>query len=437
MPPQTGRRLHKPVKLSNPFRVTSPLSRLDFYSSMISTDSIARLTRIMLFSVVCFQIAPLSAVALDEPGTLALLVRTISSSDDDAVRVALMTGMLRGLEGRRNVGAPDGWSRLAEMFSSSENGEIRDKSTRLSQIFGDREAAERALVTLMDASSSVGQRRAALGSLVSQQYVELANDLEALLDVDELRLDVIRAYGVIATPDAAKVLLSRYPAESSETQRAIVETLATRKAYASELVNGIESNVVPRADIPAYVARSLRDLLGKDFTKVYGEIPELKQNTRETINKFKRLLTSDAINQADASRGRNVFQKTCGACHLMYGTGGKVGPDLTGSNRANLDYLLLNSVDPSGDVPEGYRTHLVQTVDGRLVTGVLAEEDNQRVVLKTVDQPRVVIAKADIEARKVSDKSMMPDGQLDQMSRNDLFDLVKYMQTKTQVEAAQ
>jgi putative heme-binding domain-containing protein len=121
----------------------------------------------------------------------------------------------------------------------------------------------------------------------------------------------------------------------------------------------------------------------------------------------------------------------------MYGSGGSVGPDLTGSNRANLDYFLLNSVAPSADVPEGYRTQVVQTVDGRILTGVLAEEDSKRIVLKTVDQPRVVIAKDDIEARKVSEKSMMPEGQLDQLSREDLLDLVKYLRTKAQVEAAE
>ncbi|MCA9140644.1 MAG: c-type cytochrome [Planctomycetales bacterium] len=404
---------------------------------MILIEPASRLARILVLSAVFYYATLPSASIADERTTLALLVRTIAQVEDDAVRVSLMTGMLQGLEGRRNVGAPDGWSPLAEQMSQSDNGQIRDKANRLSQIFGDRAATERALTTLMDSGATIPQRRAALGSLVSQQYVEMANDLEAMLEIDELRIDVIRAYGVIATPDAPKILLTRYPGESREIQRAIVETLATRKSYAGELIKGIQNNVVARADVPAYVARSLRDIMGKEFSKVYGEIPELKQDTRETIEKYKRLLTAESIDQADASRGRSVFQKTCGACHLMYGSGGKVGPDLTGSNRANLDYFLLNSVDPSGDVPEGYRTHLVQTFDGRLITGVLAEEDNQRVVLKTVDQPRVVISKEDIEARKVSEKSMMPDGQLDQMSHRDLFDLVKYMQTKTQVEAAQ
>mgnify|MGYP003341848274 FL=1 len=129
-----------------------------------------------------------------------------------------------------------------------------------------------------------------------------------------------------------------------------------------------------------------------------------------------------------------MFQKTCAACHVLYGEGGNVGPELTGANRANLDYILLNSVDPSLDVPHAYRTVSVLTVDGRVVNGVLAEEDDTKIVLRTPEQPRVVIAKDDIDFRKISPQSMMPDGQLDAMKPQEVIDLVKYLRTTEQVE---
>lgn len=395
-------------------------------------------TRCFIFAASLLVLATTARSApLDEPATLALLVRTIDQADDDSVRAALLKGMLRGLEGRRNVGAPAGWKELGAELAASDSPTMRDLGNRLSQIFGDREAIKKALATLKNTSAPIEARQNALGSLVAQQYAELAPSLKALLKEPELRLPVVRAFAVLPTKDAPGILIGLYAEESPELRRAIVETLATRKEFARALVGAIKSEQIDRKEIPSYVARSLRNILGKDFTDVYGEIQELNENVSETIAKYKKLVSEEELEKADASRGRNVFQKTCGACHLMYGVGGKVGPDLTGSNRANLDYLLLNSVAPSADVPEGYRTQLVQTVDGRLLTGVLAEEDNQRIVLKTVDQPRVVIAKSDIEARKVSPKSMMPEGQLDQLSKRELFDLIKYMQTKTQVEAAQ
>ncbi|MGY8769564.1 MAG: c-type cytochrome, partial [Pirellulales bacterium] len=138
--------------------------------------------------------------------------------------------------------------------------------------------------------------------------------------------------------------------------------------------------------------------------------------------------------KADPAQGRVLFNKTCANCHTLYGTGGKIGPELTGSNRANLDYILLNSVDPSYDVPAGYKMVIIQTVDGRVLDGVIAEENAQRVILKTVQQPTIVILKSDIENRKVSTKSMMPDAQLDQMKPQEVINLIKYLQTTEQVE---
>ena len=152
--------------------------------------------------------------------------------------------------------------------------------------------------------------------------------------------------------------------------------------------------------------------------------------------KYRKLITDEALSTADAVKGRVVFSKTCASCHKMYGEGAEIGPDLTGSNRGNLDYLLLNSVDPSYDVPDGYKVVVIVTVDGRVLNGVVAEEDGQRVILKTVEQPRVVVLKADIASRHVSEKSIMPDGQFEQMKPQELLDLVKYMQTVEQVELA-
>ena len=78
----------------------------------------------------------------------------------------------------------------------------------------------------------------------------------------------------------------------------------------------------------------------------------------------------------------------------------------------------------------------ILTEDGRAVNGVVAEEDAVRVVLKTVENPRLVIAKSDIDERVVSKKSMMPDGQLEALKPQEVFDLIKYLRTTEQVELA-
>lgn len=380
---------------------------------------------------------PLDSQAIDETESLGLLVETLEANDDAGIRTALLKGMLRGLEGRRNVAAPKGWSELSARLAKSDNTNVRDLSTQLSQIFGDREAVQRVLAILKNSAAEAGVRRTALRSLLTQQNHEASAFLESLLDEPALTLDAVRGYAMVENATAPAVLLSRYEKMNPDLKRAVVETLATRKSYAQKLLTAVQQKRVTRDEIPAHVARSLNSLLGQQFVKVFGKVRPVAQDREKLIAKYKKLLTPSRIADADASRGRVLFKKTCASCHLLYGDGAKIGPDLTGSNRANLDYILLNSVDPSFDVPASYKMVSIITVEGRVLNGVIAEEDAIRVVLKTVEQPRVVILKEDIDIRKISPRSMMPEGQFDKMKQQELADLIKYLRTTEQVEMAQ
>jgi putative heme-binding domain-containing protein len=116
----------------------------------------------------------------------------------------------------------------------------------------------------------------------------------------------------------------------------------------------------------------------------------------------------------------------------MYGEGGIVGPDLTGSNRGDLNYLLLNVIDPSGDIPDAYKMVTVTTTNGQVLAGSVTEEDDQRLVLSMVGQ-KTTVAKSDIKTREASDVSMMPEGLLKTLTPEEVLNLLKYMQTKEQV----
>lgn len=379
------------------------------------------------------------SIAVGENGStetepLRLLVETLTRQDDSNVQAALLQGMLRGLEGRRDLPPPKGWSTLSETLRRSENEAVRKRVAELSQVFGDQAAVAAALATVADTSAAPDRRRAALRSLLNQQNRDASKLLESLIDEPAMTLSAIRGFAVVENPRAPKILLSHFSKLDGPQQRAVIETLASRKVYAEPLLGALQEGRIERRAVPAQVARSLASTLGERFTNVYGEVRPVAEDRAKLLAHYKAMCSEAALDAADASRGRAVFQKTCAACHQLYGQGGKVGPDLTGSNRANLDYILLNSVDPSYDVPDAYRTTSVVTLDGRLVNGVLAEEDSARIVLKTPEQARVVIAKDDIELRRVLPQSMMPDGQLDQLKKQEVLDLIKYLRTTEQVE---
>ncbi|MEP3477799.1 MAG: c-type cytochrome [Fuerstiella sp.] len=373
------------------------------------------------------------------PDPLSLLADTLSRVQDPSVRAAVMTGMLRGLEGRRNVPAPTNWKAVAAKLRDDPNSSPRviDLVNQLSQLFGDDGAIQQALQTIANVNADANFRRRMLSDLLAQQNSDAAAMLEQLLDDSELQLTAIRGFSVVENAAAPSILLSRYRQMSSLHRKAALETLASRKLYAESLLTALRSKQVERDDVPVHVARALGDLLGDRFVTEFGPVPNLAVDREKQIAKWKSIVTAKVLAKANPINGRKVFQKTCATCHLLYGEGAKIGPDLTGSNRANLDYLLLNSVDPSYDVPTAYQLVTIVTIDGRTVNGIVAEEDSVRIVLKTIEDPRIVIAKSDIDERIVSKKSMMPDGQLDALKLQQVVDLIKYLQTSEQVELVQ
>ncbi len=392
-----------------------------------------RVAQILLVVQVAWCANSVSGLA-QETDSLGLLVQVLKGTEDPAIQASLLKGILSGLEGRRNVPAPKGWTEVSGKLLESENREVRKMALELGQVFGDPAAIKMMLATVRNKKATLGDRRASLRALLAQENKQVFTELLALLEEPAIRLDAIRAYGVVEQPRAAELLLKLYPTLVAQEKRAVIETLATRKTYAQVLLAAMKAKTVARQEVPTYVARSLQAILGDSFTEVYGPVREVAQDKTQLIAKYKRLLTPAALSKADPVRGRAVFQKTCAACHTLYDTGGKVGPNITGSNRANLNYILLNLLDPSYDVPESYKMVMITTVNGRVLSGVIGEENDQRLVLKTAEQPRVVIPKDDIDLRRVSPLSLMPEGQLLKMKNQEVLDLIKYLQTDQQVE---
>lgn len=401
-----------------------------------------RVASILLALVLFYAAGPhtLCAQKFDETNALDRVINALSETTDATIRAALLKGILSGLEGRRNIPEPEAWAQVRNQLIQSPNLEVRERSLKLSQLFGDDLATQQALDLISDPTAEMGRRKAALYLLLNQQNESASILLETLIDQPDWITDAIRGFAIVNNDQAPKVLLSRYPGLSIPQKRAVLDTLTSRRSYAEALVDSIGQEKIPRTDIPAQVSRSLHEILGDRWLQIYGQADQASATDRQAkIAHYRKLCQPKTMQTADAIRGRVVYEKTCAACHQLYGVGGNVGPDLTGSNRGDLDYILLNSVDPSFDVADSYKTTLIETVAGRLISGVLAEEDESRVVLKTAEQPRVVIAKEDIETRRLSTQSMMPEGQLDQLTEQEVVDLILYLRTEEQVglEAAE
>ena len=373
------------------------------------------------------QLEPLNANQ-----SLDLVTGALAKADSDETRASLLRGMKSGLEGQRNVDAPEGWSEISRELSQNPSRDISALTRELGQIFGDKAATQLALERLQNRSAPEPERRAALRSLVAQQNPELSRILPQLLHHPAMQLDAIRAYAGIRVNQGAHQLLTAYPDLAPNLQRAIVETLASRKEYAKPLLTALREGQIDKKAIPTYTARSLSEMLGQPFTDVYGDMNDLSSDKKQLIAEYKKLLTNEAVSKGDIHAGKAIYDRTCSACHVLYGKGGKIGPDLTGSNRADLNYILLNMLDPSGDIPEAYQLVTVTKNDGQIIAGTVSDEDHQRLILNSVGLQNTVL-KSDIKERATSPYSMMPEGLLLTLPDKDVIDLVKYLRTSEPV----
>jgi putative heme-binding domain-containing protein len=117
---------------------------------------------------------------------------------------------------------------------------------------------------------------------------------------------------------------------------------------------------------------------------------------------------------------------------MLYGVGATIGPDLTGSNRSDLEYLLTNVVDPGALIAKEYRSTLLVTVDGRVITGIVTSDDGKAVTVRTATET-IVLPRDEIEESELTETSMMPDDQLKQFSEHEILSLVAYLRGKSQV----
>jgi putative heme-binding domain-containing protein len=163
-------------------------------------------------------------------------------------------------------------------------------------------------------------------------------------------------------------------------------------------------------------------LVRKHWGNIGPGTPEEKLATMRRFNNDLRAGTGDL------NAGKIVFEKTCGVCHQLNGNGNKIGPDLTTANRGDLAALLANVVDPSAVIRREFLNYIVVTNSGRVVTGVMADQDGASVTILDANNQRTKIARNEIDEIKEADVSLMPDRLLDPLTPQQLRDLFAYLQ---------
>jgi putative heme-binding domain-containing protein len=380
----------------------------------------------------------LTPLARGDATSLDPLVKVLGRVDDPSVQRDVLTGMHLALADRRSVVMPKGWHKVYEKLDKSTDPVVRQESTILSLLFGDEQAVRAMHRLLADSHANAADRQSALQSLVQTHDPQLVPLLSGLLSDRAMAGPALRAMAAYADQNTPAIILKHYSGLSDPDKRDAIMTLSARPASALALLEAVQKGDVPKQDLTAFNVRQLVNLndgqVDEKLRAVWGVVHGTSQDKLALLDQYKKKFTPDVLARANVSHGRAIFGNTCGTCHTLFDSGGQVGPNLTGSQRANLDYVLGKVLDPSAVVSPNYRMTVIRTKDGRVINGIVYQETDSSVTLKAPNET-IVLQKDEIEKRKLSDVSIMPEGLLSAMSDTNARDLLAYLGSPSQVPA--
>ncbi len=369
------------------------------------------------------------------PEALDVLAAQLDRAAGADVQRVMLQAINEGLKGRRQVPMPKPWTAVSARLMNSEHAEVNAQATALALTFSDPAALAKLRGVLADDRGPATERKQALDALLSAKDPRLAPTLQRLIGVPPLRGPALRGLASYDHADTPKIILAAYPSFSLEEKRDALNTLAARVGYATALLAAVGEKKIPATDLPADLIRQLRNHKNQDLNdrigQLWGTARESSAEKAEQIVKY-TLLAQEKSAPADANLGRAVYVKTCQQCHTLFGVGGKIGPELTGSNRANLEYLLSNILDPGAVMAKEYQPSVIVTSDGRVITGIVKQQDGDALAVQTANE-LVVLPRGEVDQIQASQQSMMPDDLLKPLSTAEFRGLVAYLAGPAQV----
>ena len=260
--------------------------------------------------------------------------------------------------------------------------------------------------------------------------------LRLLADQPRLQLAAVGALQHFDEPRIATALLENYPKFSREARTRTRTALASRVAWAKEMLRAVERGTVNEMDISPDLLRqmlrhndaALTATIGKRWGKLQAQSSVEKVST---VNRLKLVLNPDGTTlrfKGDTAEGRKLFTQLCATCHPLFGEGHTLGPELTGADRQNSEWLLTQVVDPGVFIRPEYVNHNVEMKDGRSLAGLIVEQSASALTLLDAQNQRTVLNRADVKEIVPSATSLMPEGLLETLTPQQVRDLFSYLQ---------
>jgi putative membrane-bound dehydrogenase-like protein len=369
------------------------------------------------------------------PEDLALAGRLLASAASNHLAGTIITGLDLGLDGRRLEQAPPALAGPLDRLWKSSASSPAAALIRLCARVGRPEAIEAALKLACDPRKPESQRIAMI-ELLGQ--LGRAVDTKALLGLiapgssQQVQIAAVNALGHFQDTALSAPLLARAQSAAPFVRDRAIGLLGSRPEWARALVDAVgRAEIAPRELTPANVlliARVADPAVVHRLESLWGKLPATgSPEKKRRIAEVRGLLPEG--DKGNATRGKPIFKENCAVCHKLFDEGENLGPDLTGADRGNLDFLLTSLVDPSAQIRKEYQSQTIALRDGRVLSGLVIDENDRVLTVIDSNRQKTAIARDLIEDSKPADVSLMPEGLLEKLTEPQIRDLFRYLQS--------
>jgi putative membrane-bound dehydrogenase-like protein len=310
--------------------------------------------------------------------------------------------------------------------------------TALGKLTGRHAPLDRLLTTASklaaDRDASLTRRLTAI-RLLTHSTFELAGttllDLTGHREPSAVQLAAVTALTQLDDPRMARMLVdpARWYGFTPAVRTEALTALLARPDRVAVLLDAVEAEAVPPLSIdPARRKQLLEHRDPKLRERAVALFADLQPVDRKKVfESYRPILELPA----DGTRGKPVFLKHCGICHQLENQGTAVGPDLYSLRNQAKESLLMHILMPNQTVDPAYTNYVVRTTDGDILTGVIASESPTSVTLRRGQGVEDTILRANITEMYSSNVSIMPQELEQNVTRQELADLLEYLKNGT------
>jgi putative membrane-bound dehydrogenase-like protein len=349
--------------------------------------------------------------------------------------------LLASLASLPPVERPAGWdaAKAHGKTLAESNPAVAEALARLGARFADPEFFPHWRDLARDGKQGAAKRIEAIELLTAGRDPELGALARELIGAAPLRAASLAALRLDPGAETAKALVARLADFPLELRNEAINLIATRPDSALVLLRAVDARQLSSSLVsPVLLDQFARfgnteidALIERNWIRGGAEV-DLAQ-LAAAIEAWKKKLGPAVLAKADASRGRQTYATTCGTCHTLFGQGVALGPDLTGSNRGDLAYVLENVLAPNAVVGKDYLLHVFSMKDGSTLSGMVRGETADYVQLALPGGAALDVKLSEVAKREELPQSLMPAGLFEALPLEQVADLVKYLASPSQV----